>query len=284
MSGRSLVAADRAMLGAFAAQAQGMLERDRLARAAAQATRLEATERLRDALLAAVGHDLRTPLASARAAVNSLQAADVHWSEAERQELLATAEESLARLTTLVADLLDLSRLRAGVLAVIVEPVWLDDLLPPALDELGASAGRVALRVPDDVPPALADAALLTRALVNVIGNALRHAPQGAPTVTVSSGADRVEVRVIDHGAGVPEPDKERLFVPFQRLGDTDNTTGLGLGLALSRGLVEAMQGTLEAEDTPGGGLTMVLSLPAAPGGATGAVEPGRRERTEDVG
>ena len=183
-----------------------------------------------------------------------------------------------------MADLLDLSRLRAGVLAVIVEPVWLDDLLPPALDELGASAGRVALRVPDDVPPALADAALLTRALVNVIGNALRHAPQGAPTVTVSSGADRVEVRVIDHGAGVPEPDKERLFVPFQRLGDTDNTTGLGLGLALSRGLVEAMQGTLEAEDTPGGGLTMVLSLPAAPGGATGAVEPGRRERTEDVG
>jgi two-component system sensor histidine kinase KdpD len=214
--------------------------------------------------------------------VSSLQAADVDWSGPERRELLATAEESLTRLTRLVADLLDLSRLRAGVLTGGAEPVWRDDVIPPALDELGTPAGQVPLLLPDDLPPVLADAALLTRVMVNVIGNATRHAPPGnPPTVAASCSGDRVEVRVMDRGTGVSEPDKERIFLPFQRLGDTDNTTGLGLGLALSRGLVEAMEGTIGAEDTPGGGLTMVISLPAAVDLAIGPAEPGRRERKE---
>ena len=285
LSGRPLAAADRTMLSAFAAQAQGLLERDRLARTAAHAARLEATERLRDALLAAVGHDLRTPLASATAAVSSLRAGDVTWSAPEGQELLATAEESLARLGRLLADLLDLSRLRAGVLTVTSDVLWLDDVLPPALDELGAPGRDVPLRLPDDLPPVLADGALLTRAVVNVVGNALRHSPADLPpVVTASTRGDRVEVRVVDRGPGVPEQDRERIFVPFQRLGDTDNDTGLGLGLALSRGLVEAMNGTLDAEDTPGGGLTLVLSLPAAvDGGRAGpaAAAPGLRERQD---
>ncbi|MDQ1288265.1 MAG: two-component system, OmpR family, sensor histidine kinase KdpD [Actinomycetota bacterium] len=280
LSGRLLATGDRMMLRAFAAQVQGLLERDRLARAAAHATRLEATERLRDALLAALGHDLRTPLASARAAVNSLQACDVDWTGQERRELLATADESLGRLTHLVSDLLDLSRLQAGVLTVTTEPVWLEDLIPPALDELAAEEGQIEVRLSEDTPPVMADAALLARALVNVIGNALRHAPAGNTSlVTAGAVEDHVEIRVIDRGRGVPEQDKERIFVPFQRLGDTDNTTGLGLGLALSRGLVEAMNGTLEAEDTPGGGLTMLLTLPAAWDEALEAAEPGRRER-----
>jgi len=282
LSGRTLAAGDRTMLRAFAAQAQGLLERDRLARAVAHAARLEATDRLRDSLLSALGHDLRTPLASARAAVNSLQARDVDWTGQERLELLATADESLERLTRLVSDLLDLSRLRAGVVTVRSEPVWIDDLVPPALDELGVGHGQVRVQVPEEVPPLLADPALLTRVLVNVIGNAVRHASGGGtPLVTASSRDGRVEVRVIDRGGGVPEQDKERIFVPFQRLGDTDNTAGLGLGLALSRGLVEAMEGTIQAEDTPGGGLTVVLALPAAPGEALEAVEPGRRERDD---
>jgi len=280
LSGRTLAAGDRTMLRAFAAQAQGLLERDRLTRTAAHAARLEASERLRDALLAALGHDLRTPLASARAAVNSLQASDVTWTGQERRELLATADESLERLTRLVSDLLDLSRLRAGVLTVTTEPVWIDDLVPPALDELGVGEGQVQVQVSPDVPPLLADPALLTRALVNVIGNALRHARAGGvPVVSASSSGDRVEVRVIDRGDGVAEQDKERIFVPFQRLGDTDNTVGLGLGLALSRGLLEAMGGTVQAQDTPGGGLTVVLTLPAALDEALEAAEPGLRER-----
>ena len=283
LSGRTLAAGDRTMLRAFAAQAQGLLERDRLARAVAHAARLEATDRLRDSLLSALGHDLRTPLASARAAVNSLQASDVDWTGQERRELLATADESLERLTRLVSDLLDLSRLRAGVVTVRSEPVWIDDLVPPALDELGMGSGQVRVQVPEEVPPLLADPALLTRVLVNVIGNAVRHASGGGtPVVTASSRDGRVEVRVIDRGGGVAEQDKERIFVPFQRLGDTDNTTGLGLGLALSRGLVEAMEGTIQAEDTPGGGLTIVLVLPAAPDEDLEAVEPGRRERDDE--
>ena len=196
--------------------------------------------------------------------------------------MLATAEESLTKLGRLVADLLDLSRLRAGVLAVENAPVWLDDVIPPALDELGPQADNVALRLPEDLPPVRADAALLTRALVNITANALRYSPTGTPPVlTASATGDRVEVRVIDRGPGIPEQDRSRIFTPFQRLGDTDNQAGLGLGLALSRGLVEAMDGTLQPEDTPGGGLTMVLSLPAALDEELKTAEPGQRERKD---
>ncbi|GAA2017438.1 hypothetical protein GCM10009740_01130 [Terrabacter terrae] len=277
LCGRPLSPSDRAVLGAFAAQAQALLERDELARAAALAARLEASERLRDALLAAVGHDLRTPLASATAAVTSLRSQDVIWSEDEREELLATAEESLTRLASLVSDLLDLSRLRAGVLSVLRQTLWLDELLPPVLDELGADASKVVVALPEDLPPVVGDAALVVRVLVNVVGNALRHAPTDAdpPELTGQTSGDRVELHIIDHGAGVPARDRERIFSPFQRLGDTDNISGLGIGLALSRGLAEAMGGTLEASDTPSGGLTMVLALPAAPGTAAVVAAPG---------
>lgn len=282
MAGRTLTASDRTILGAFAAQAQGLLERDALARAAAVADRLEATERLRDALLAAVGHDLRTPIASARAAISSLRSVDVTWSAAERDELLAAAEESLARLGTLVADLLDLSRLRAGVLTVAHEPVWLDEVVPPALDELEVGPQAVRVAIPQDLPAALADPALVARIVVNVVGNALRYAGTATPPlVTASATADRVELRVVDRGPGIAGEDLVRVFTPFQRLGDTDSRSGLGLGLALSRGLVEAMGGTLEPEETPGGGLTMVVTLPVAPDHTAQASGPGRREREE---
>lgn len=283
LTGRTLAASDRTILRAFAAQAQGLLERDRLARTAAVADRLAATERLRDALLAAVGHDLRTPIAAARAAVDSLRSAEVDWSSTERGELLDAAEESLTRLASLVADLLDLSRLRAGVLTVARDSVWLDDLVPPALDELGLSSDAVTLAVPQELPPALGDPGLVTRVVVNLVGNAIRYSPPGQPPlVAASATAERVELRVIDKGPGIPPEDVERVFTAFQRLGDSQNRTGLGLGLALSRGLVEAMGGTLVPEETPGGGLTMVMSLPAA--GSLAAetdVAVGHREREE---
>ena len=263
LAGRALVAEERATLRAFAAQVRVVHERDQLSREAAVAERLEATGRLRDALLAAVGHDLRTPLAAATAAVTSLRSADVAWSPSERDELLATAEESLHRLTALVADLLDLSRLRSGTLTVRAETVWLDDVLGPALDELGVVPGGVQIDIPEGLPPVVADAALLTRALVNVLANALRHSPAGERVIiTASPSLGRVEIRVVDRGPGIPAADHARVFQPFQRLGDSDNRTGLGLGLALSRGLVEAMSGALTPEDTPGGGLTMVIGLP----------------------
>lgn len=279
LDGRTLSASDRAVLTPIAAQVRGVLERDRLERAARQAARLEATERLRDALLVALGHDLRTPLATARAAVDSLRAPDVELSRPERDELLTSAGQSLDRLSRLVADVLDLSRLRAGSLALHTEPVWLDDLIAPALDEVGVPAGLVQVQLPDDLPPVTADPALLLRAVVNLVGNAVRHAPGSALLVSCSATRTRVEIRVVDHGPGVSADDAARIFTPFQRLGDTDGG-GLGLGLALSQGLVEAMDGTLTPEETPGGGLTMVISLPVAPVAEEPPL-PGRRERSE---
>jgi two-component system, OmpR family, sensor histidine kinase KdpD len=281
LRGRSLRAEDQRVLGAFAAQAAVILERHRLSEAAAAAVPIAEGDRMRTALLAAVGHDLRTPLASAKAAVTSLRSSDIEWSAQDHAELLLTADESLDRLARLVDNLLDMSRLQAGVLSVVRRPVALDEVAPLALDDLGPAGRHVVVDVPDDLPGVLADPGLLERVIANLVGNAVRYSPPGsAPLVTASSLGDRVELRVIDRGPGIPSAYLERVFAPFQRLGDTDNTTGVGLGLALSRGLTEAMGGTLTPEDTPGGGLTMVVSLPAAPQGAEATRgEPGRRER-----
>jgi len=287
LRGRPLRAEDQRVVGAFAAHSAIILERHRLNEAAAAAVPIAEGDRMRTALLAAVGHDLRTPLASVKAAVTSLRSGDIAWSPRDRAELLLTADESLDRLTRLVDNLLDMSRLQAGALSVINRRVALDEVVPLALDDLGPVAAGVVVGVADDLPMLLADPGLLERVVANLVGNALRYSPaEVPPRVTGSSLGDRVELRVIDRGPGIPPGDLDRVFAPFQRLGDTDNTTGVGLGLALSRGLSEAMGGILTAEETPGGGLTMVLSMPAAPPELSGApgTQPGRREREGDVG
>jgi two-component system sensor histidine kinase KdpD len=179
--------------------------------------------------------------------------------------LLATADESLDRLTRLVENLLDMSRLQAGALNLRLEPVGYDEVIARALDSIDAPRGRVVVDDLARVPAALADPALAERVVANLFGNALRYAPPDEPIrVTASALEGTVELRVIDRGPGIPESDRQLVFRPFQRLGDRDNDTGVGLGLALSRGLVEAMGGSLVPEATPGGGLTMVVSLPAA--------------------
>jgi two-component system sensor histidine kinase KdpD len=199
--------------------------------------------------------------------VTSLRSPDVRWDAADTEELLATADESLDRLTHLVENLLDMSRLQAGALSLFPRPAGLDEIVARALDDLDPLGRDITVEIPESVPAVLADPAILERVVENLIENALRYSPAGKPPlVTASTLGDRVELRVTDRGPGIPEQDRERMFVPFQRLGDTDNTAGVGLGLALSRGLTEAMGGTLTAEDTPGGGLTMTVSLPAAPG------------------
>jgi len=265
LCGRTLPASDRRIVEAFALQAAVALKQERLSAEAAAVRPLADADRMRTALLAAVSHDLRTPLASAKAAVAGLRNGEAVFSEPERDELLATADESLDRLGRLVANLLDMSRLQAGVLGSRPVPIWLEEAVPPALDELGEPAAGVGLRIAGDLPAVMADPGLLERILVNVIGNALRYSPPDRPPmVTASAYARHVELRVIDHGPGVPEEAQEQMFTPFQRLGDRDNSTGVGLGLALARGLAEAMGGTLLPEDTPGGGLTMVLTLPEA--------------------
>lgn len=270
LRGEPLNPADRRLLGAFAAQAAAILDRRRLAEAAEAAKPLAAADRIRTALLAAVSHDLRTPLASAMAAVSSLRSEDIAWTDEETSELLATADESLTRLAKLVEDLLDMSRLQAGAVSVFPRPTPLEEVVPGALDSLGPVGRDIKVDVPATLPPVLADPALLERVIANLAGNALRHAPGAAmpPRVTASAADGRVELRVIDCGPGIPAGSRDRVFAPFQRLGDNDNTAGVGLGMALSRGLAEAMGGTVTLADTPGGGLTTVVSLPVAAAGA----------------
>ena len=267
LAGRTLPAVDRRVLGAFAAYAGIALEQQRLAAEAEAAKPIAAADRMRTALLTAVSHDLRSPLASAKAAVTSLRSSDMDWDAADTAELLATADESLDRLTRLVGNLLDMSRLQAGALSLFPRPAGLDEIISLALDDLGPAGREITVEIPETLPAVKADPAILERVVVNLSENALRYSPAGkAPLLAASSLGDRVELRVVDRGPGIPEEDRDRMFVPFQRLGDTDNTTGVGLGLALARGLTEAMGGTLTAEDTPGGGLTMTVSLLAAPG------------------
>jgi two-component system sensor histidine kinase KdpD len=266
LRGRVLPASDRSVLAAFAAQAAVALEHRRLSTQAVEAAAAAATDRTRTALLTAVSHDLRTPLAAAKAAVSGLRSGDVIWTEDEQAELLATAEESLDQLARLAENLLDVSRLQAGALQMSRRPSGLDDLVPRALDLLGPPGAAVRVDVPDLLPEVNVDPALFARVIANLAANALRHAAAGQPPlITASARDDQVMLRVIDTGPGIPAADREQIFTPFQRLGDHDNTTGLGLGLALSRGLIEVMDGSLTPEDTPGGGLTMVLTLPAMP-------------------
>jgi two-component system, OmpR family, sensor histidine kinase KdpD len=278
LRGRPLPATDRRVLGAFAAYAAAALEQGRLAAAAEAARPIAEADRVRTALLAAVSHDLRTPLASAKAAVTSLRSSDIEWDAEDHDELLATADESLDKLAHLVDNLLDMSRLQAGALAVFPRPADLSEIVARSLDDLGPAARIVTVDIPDDLPEVAVDPGILERVIANLIANALRYSPDGTPPVLTGSALrDRVELRIIDRGPGIPEDHRHQMFVPFQRLGDTDNTTGVGLGLALSRGLTEAMGGTLEPDETPGGGLTMTLSLPAVAGPADPV--PGSQER-----
>ncbi len=278
LQGRSLAADERRLVGAFAAHAAALVDRTRLTEAAAEAKPLAEADKVRTALLRAVGHDLRTPLASAKASVTSLRSNDVEWSPDERDELLETADESLDRLNRLVDNLLDLSRLQAGVLPVFRRPTALDEIVPGVLAELG-DGGQVRVDIPLSLPLIDADPALLERVIANLLANAVRYSPPGRPPLLSASAlGEVVEIRVVDRGPGIPPADRGRVFAPFQRLGDTDNSTGVGLGLALARGLTETMHGTVQPEDTPGGGLTMVVSIPSS---ASEPLVPGSRERSE---
>jgi len=265
LRGPDLAASERRILSVIAAQVDAALEHNALTKTAGEFGPLAEADRMRTALLAAVGHDLRRPLTAATAAVTGLRAKDVFWSDHDREELLATAQESLESLASLVTNLLDVTRIQAGALAVSSAALDVEEVVLPAIDELGLGPADVELGIAEDLPPVMADAGLLQRVLVNLLENAVRFSPKGSPVlISASSFAGTVEIRIADSGPGVPDERRDDIFVPFQRLGDTDNLTGLGLGLALSKGFVEGMGGTMQAEDTPGGGLTMVISLPAA--------------------
>ena len=257
--------ATASLLAGYTAQAVAALDRARLRTQAAQAEALAEGNRMRTALLAAVSHDLRTPLASIKASVSSLRQTDVHWTEEDEADLLANIEQNADRLDALVGNLLDMSRLQTGSLAPFLRAIAVDEVAPVALRGLdGGDALQIV--VPDDLPLVRADPGLLERVLANLFSNALRHSPPDSPPALLArEDGDRVVLAVVDHGAGVPGDLKEQIFEPFLRL--EERSPGVGLGLAVAKGFAEAMGGTIAAVDTAGGGLTMRVTLPAVASG-----------------
>ncbi len=250
------------LLDGFAAQAAAALDRDRLRTQAAQAEALAEGNRMRTALLAAVSHDLRTPLASIKASVSTLRQTGVVLTEEDELALLATIEQSADRLNALIGNLLDMSRLSTGSLEPFLRPASIDEVAPLADADVPLN---VRLVVPEDLPLVRTDPGLLERVLANLFANAVAHSPPGRPPVMVARGDGQVVVLdVIDHGHGVPDDAKQRIFEPFERLGERSTGNGVGLGLAVAKGFLQAMGGSIVAVDTPGGGLTMRVTLPVA--------------------
>ncbi len=252
------------LLDGFAAQAGAALDRDRLRTQAAQAEALAEGNRMRTALLAAVSHDLRTPLASIKASVSTLRQTDVEWTAADEAALLAAIEDGADRLDALIGNLLDMSRLATGSLQPFLRPTSVEEVAPAALLGLAPASG-VRIAMPDDLPLVRTDPVLLERVLANLFSNALAHSPSGQPPeLRAAPDGGSVRLEVCDHGPGVPDQCKVRMFEPFERLGDRATGNGVGLGLAVAKGFLGAMGGTIRATDTPGGGLTVQVSLPAA--------------------
>lgn len=281
LRGRTLPASDQRVLEAAAGQALMALRQQRMAAETLDAQRKVETTELRTALLSAVGHDLRTPLTSIKAAIGSLRDAELKLSEEDTAELMATVEESADRLNGLVDNLLDSSRLATGSVEPIIRPVGYYEVVARALSGVD-ERNTISVSVDEDLSPVRADVGLLERVVANVIDNALRHgrlSPRRCvdvdgdghvavdePEIAVRASAhgDHVELRIVDHGPGLHKKVVDRIFTPFQRLGDRDATPGVGLGLSVAKGFTEAMGGEISAEDTPGGGLTVIISLEAA--------------------
>jgi two-component system sensor histidine kinase KdpD len=265
LTGDTIGEDDREVLRAFAGQVAIAVQQRELRADAERAAGLEEANELRTALLAAVSHDLRTPLSSIKASVTSLLQRDVDFTPTATRELLETIDEGTDRLNHLVGNLLDMSRLQTGALQLVMREVALDEVVPLAVTGL-THADRVDLDVDETLPRVQADAALLERVVANIVENALAwSSPDAHVRVEAVAAQHRVDLHVVDRGPGIPPGRREDVFRPFQRLGDRSNGSGVGLGLAVARGFVEAMGGRITVEDTPGGGVTMVISLVAAP-------------------
>lgn len=256
---------ERRLLDAFASQAAIALERAELSEEARRGQVVRETERLQTALLNSISHDLRTPLASITGALSSLVDGTAAMNESTRRELLENAKEEADRLNHLLGNLLDMNRLESGALKLRIEPGDVEDLVGTALTQLGDAAQRRDIRVsvPATLPPVPVDFALVTQALVNLLDNALKYSPPGAPVdVRAQTAGGELELRIEDRGAGIPPEDLKRVFDKFYRIQRRDATRGVGLGLAISKGIIEAHGGRIWAENRPQGGTTVVFTLP----------------------
>jgi two-component system sensor histidine kinase KdpD len=262
LKGPGLTAEDREILAAFAAQLATALESDRLHAEAAQADSLAKVDQLRSALLAAVSHDLRTPLASIKAASTSLLSDHLQFDPDESRVLLQTIDDETDRLNALVENLLDMSRLQTGAMEILRHYTEVDQIVASAITTVGARAAGVTVNIEHPLPRICTDPLLLERALANLIDNGLIHGGGAGLRIEAGLVAGRVDIRVIDRGPGIRPEDRERIFRPFHRRGDPDQLGGAGLGLAVARGFVQAVGGDLDVDDTPGGGATMVVRIP----------------------
>lgn len=263
--GRTLTVDEHRVLRIFFGQIAQLVEQHHVAELAAEADALARADELRTSILRAVSHDLRSPLASIKASASSLRQSDVDWPDEVRNDFLAAIEDETDRLTTIVTNLLDMGRLQAGAIRPAIRTTPLEEVLPAAIHSLGSRGSLVDLVLPPDLPDVLADPALLERVLANVVGNAVEFSPPGE-RIRVSAAAHRddVQIYVVDHGPGIRATDRPTVIQPFHRLSDSASNSGVGLGLAIADGLTSAMGGALELRDTPRGGLTVVVSLPAA--------------------
>jgi two-component system sensor histidine kinase KdpD len=275
MNGPQLAADDRRLLAVFSAEINAAIEGRALHERANQARALEEANRLRAALLQSVSHDLRTPLTSIKACVTTLLHGELHLDAAQTQEMLVAVDEEADRLNRVVGNLLDASRLHAGALQPCLSQVDLqDDVLVPALVALDLPSGAVELSIPDVLPLIIADPGLLEQTVVNLLANAVSWSPPGVPArIEIAAGRDTLEMRVVDRGPGIDEARREHVFEPFQRLGDRSSQAGVGLGLSVAEGFVTAMGGSLDLDETPGGGATFTISLPLVHPGRPGPEE-----------
>ncbi len=264
INGNPREASDQGIFEAFAGRISAVLQQRALAEARLNARELSAGNEMRTALLAAVSHDLRTPLSGIKASASSLRLQDVVLSEQDTADLLATIEESADQLSERIEDLLSMSRIQAGELVVHRSPLQVEDLVASALRDVSGilRPSRIQLYLPEDCPRVSADYGLAVRVLANLLENAVRYGGDQPLQLRAVPLPKAVQIQVIDHGVGVPEAEKDRIFRPFQRHGGRSNTTGLGLGLAVARGLAAGMDGDVHAQDTAGGGATMVFTLP----------------------
>lgn len=253
----------RSLVTTFGSQVLILLERQVLEENERELSEIRQADQMRVALLNAVSHDLRGPLASSKAAISSLLNDGITWTDEEQKELLDSANLSLDQLNHLIENLLDMSRLEAGAIFLNWRNVGVEDVVSGAIKSLKSQTDLVEISIDSELPPIKGDPILLERIIGNLLENALRFNPKGRPvTIAAFHVEERIEIRVIDHGPGISEKEKAKLFTPFQRLGDRDNSTGVGLGLAIVKGFTELMNGRISMEETYEGGLTMVVSFP----------------------
>jgi len=253
----------RNLVTTFGSQILILLERQILEESERELSEIRQADQMRVALLNAVSHDLRGPLASSKAAISSLLNSEVTWTPEDREELLNSASHSLDQLNHLIENLLDMSRLEAGAIFLNWRNVGVEDVVSGAIKSLKSPTELIEISIDSELPPIKGDPILLERVIGNLLENALRFNPKGRSiTIAAFQVEERIEIRIIDHGPGLSTKDKSKLFTPFQRLGDRDNSTGVGLGLAIVKGFTELMNGRISVEETFQGGLTMVLSFP----------------------